>query len=300
MRKNCNENNKSCIILCSRFISPFIIVLYKQLIMKLFLIWYLIFLSFVFYCWGSADETTNLTTYTTDSQGKAHRTVVTEEELIQFVRSKLKRKEKPTKEERWAQIEQAPPFLRKGLKPQLLQLSNVSREVILIEGTHTTLYCDYRPNATDSVWYNRSHFYWLHNALMLENGSVDDERFTFVNPSVIRIYPIFVNDSGRYYCLVDDEVYAEVTILVKDFIAASLESLQLYMIIVTCTPLPYIVVFARKIMTSTSKKKWARSSSKPDMENSKLIDDRVDEMLFIVEKDEDGEEDESPKSNETK
>ncbi|KRZ77383.1 hypothetical protein T10_9069 [Trichinella papuae] len=285
--------------LCYRFISP-CIVLYKQLIMKLFLVWYLIFLTFVLYCCASVDETTNLTRYATDSQGKAHRTVVTEEELIQFVRSKLKRKEKPPKEERWAQIEKAPPFLRKGLKPQLLQLSNVSREVILIEGTHTTLYCDYRPNATDSVWYNMSHFYWLHNALMLENGSVDDERFTFVNPSVIRIYPIFVNDSGRYYCLVDDEIYAEVTILVKDFITATLETLQLYMIIFTCTPLPYIVAFARKIMKSTSKKKWVRSSSKPDMENSKLIDDRVDEMLFIVEKDEDGEEEESPKSNETK
>ncbi|KRX82888.1 hypothetical protein T06_7702 [Trichinella sp. T6] len=270
--------------------------------MKLSLVSYLIFLSFLLYSCGSVDETTNSTRYKTDSQGRAHRTVVTEEELIQFVRSKFKRKEKPTKEERWVQIEKSPPFLRKSLKPQLLELSNVSREVILIEGTYTTLYCDYRPNATDSLWYNRSHFYWLHNALMLENGSVDDERFTFVNPSVIRIYPIFVNDSGRYYCLVDDKIYAEVSILVKDFITATLESLQLYMIIVTCTPLPYIIVFHRKIMTETSKKKWARNGSKPEMDDSKLIDDRVDEMLFIVEKDEDEDEneDESPKSNETK
>ncbi|KFD53111.1 hypothetical protein M513_06025 [Trichuris suis] len=174
--------------------------------------------------------------------------------MLKLVRETEK---KETKQEKWAKTAKDN-FWRKELRKIFRILDNQAYEMRLVEGSTIYLECEEREIVFDQERYEANKFVWMRNGVVLEEESTDLSRINFTKEQKMTIYPAAPGDSGRYTCYYGTDLAGQVSLEVLPVASAVWEGFKI-----------------ASIMEIIQEKE----------EKDLDLDDRVDQILVVLEKD---------------
>ncbi|KHJ43760.1 hypothetical protein D918_06265 [Trichuris suis] len=197
--------------------------------------------------------------------------------MLKLVRETEK---KETKQEKWAKTAKDN-FWRKELRKIFRILDNQAYEMRLVEGSTIYLECEEREIVFDQERYEANKFVWMRNGVVLEEESTDLSRINFTKEQKMTVYPAAPGDSGRYTCYYGTDLAGQVSLEVLPVASAVWEGFKIASIMVIATIPAYLIL----ILSNRTKVEPFEEIIQEKEEKDLDLDDRVDQILVVLEKD---------------